>query len=180
MRGPKPPLITLTSRQRTLLEQWVRQATCAQRTVKRAQIILGAADGLNNQQIATQLGVYREQVRTWRTRWLAAADRLQAVEDQEEEVSLRPFIEDILADAPRSGTPATFSPEQIIDLIAVACEDPQDSGHPLSHWTPSALRREVIKRQIIDAISTRQVGRFLKGSGFEAASESLLAPPPIR
>ena len=38
MRGPKPPLITLTSRQRALLEQLVRQATCAQRTVKRAHI----------------------------------------------------------------------------------------------------------------------------------------------
>jgi len=135
---------------------------------------------LNNQQIATQLGIYREQVRTWRGRWLAATDRLTAVEAQEEEAALRDHLEAILVDAPRSGTPATFSPEQIIDIIAVACEDPQDSGHPLSHWTPSALRREVIKRQIVDSISSRQVGRFLKGSGFEAAPDSLLAPPPIR
>jgi putative transposase len=143
-------------------------------------MILAAADGLNNQQIATQLGVYRGQVRLWRNRWLAATDHLKAVEEAEEKASLHSSIETLLADAPRAGTPATFSPEQIIDIIAVACEDPQDSDHPLSHWTPSALCREVLKRQVVDAISPRQVGRFLKGSGFETASESLLAPSPVR
>ena len=179
MRGPKPPPIELTCRQRLVLERLVRQATCAQRTVTRAQIILGAADGLNNQQIATRLGLDRQQVRIWRQRWLAAADRLKAVEEQEEEPALQPYLEQVLADAPRPGSPAIFSPEQIIDIIAVACEDPQDSGHPLSHWPPSALAREVIHRGLVASISSRQVGRFLKGGGFKAPSEPLLASSPI-
>ena len=179
MRGPKPPPIELTCRQRLVLERLVRQATCAQRTVTRAQIILGAADGLNNQQIATCLGLDRQQVRIWRQRWFAVTDRLKAVEAQEKEGRLQQHLEQVLVDAPRPGSPALFSPEQIIDIIAVACEDPQDSGHPLSHWTPSALAREVVHRQIVASISSRQVGRFLKRGGLKAAPESLLAAPPI-
>ena len=176
MRGPQPPLIDLTPRQRTLLDRLVHQATCPQRTAQRARILLAAAEGLNNQRIASQLGVHREMVHRWRHRWLAAAEGLARVEAEEDDRFLRQRIEAILTDAPRRGTPATFSPEQIVAIIAVACEDPHDSGHPLSHWTPSALAREVIQRQIVASISPRQVGRFLKGSGFKAASEPVLAP----
>jgi len=134
---------------------------------------------LNNQQIATRLGLDRQQVRIWRQRWFAATDRLKAVEAQEKEGRLQQHLEQVLADAPRPGSPALFSPEQIIDIIAVACEDSQDSGHPLSHWTPSALAREVIHRGLVASISSRQVGRFLKGGGFKAPSEPLLASSPI-
>ena len=71
--------------------------------------------------------------------------------------------------------PGTFEPEQIAQIIAVACEDPQDCGRPVSHWTPRELTDEVIKRGIVVSISPRSVGRFLKRSGFEAPPESLLA-----
>jgi hypothetical protein len=59
----------------------------------------------------------------------------------------------------------------------VACESPAASGRPVSHWTPRELAAEVIKRGIIDRISTRSVGRFLKRSGFKAASVPVLAQP---
>ena len=49
MRGPPPPAIDLTPRQRALLERLVRQATCPQRTVQRARILLACAEGLSNQ-----------------------------------------------------------------------------------------------------------------------------------
>ena len=62
MPGPQPAPIDLSDRQRALLERLTRQATAPQRTVTRAQIILLAAEGLNHQQIATRLGVYREMV----------------------------------------------------------------------------------------------------------------------
>ena len=179
MRGPPPPAIDLTPRQRALLERLVRQATCPQRTVQRARILLACAEGLSNQHIATQLGINRERVHRWRHRWVAAAEGLARAEAEEDDALLRPRIETILSDAPRRGSPAIFSPEQIIDIIAVACEDPQDSGHPLSHWTPSALAREVIHRGLVASISSRQVGRFLKGGGFKAPSEPLLASSPI-
>ena len=75
----------------------------------------------------------------------------------------------------RSGTPATFTAEQIVQRVAVACEDPADSGRPLSHWTPREVADEVRKRGIVETISTRSVGRFLKSGRLTAASGGGLA-----
>lgn len=176
MPGPTPPRVELTARQRDLLEQITRRQTSPQRLVRRAQILLHAADGMSSQQIVNQLALTHATVRLWRRRWREAASRLTALEAEEkEDRRLREQLEAILSDAPRSGTPDTFSPEQIIEILAVACEDPQACGHPISHWTPSALTREVIQRQIVPSISCRHVGRFLKGSGYPTPSQSLLA-----
>lgn len=71
------------------------------------------------------------------------------------------LIEMILSDAPRIGTPATFTPEQIVQIVAVACEDPQLSDRPITHWTPRELADEVVEREIVTVISPRSVGRFL-------------------
>ena len=71
-------------------------------------------------------------------------------------------MDEILADAPRSGAPSTFAPEQIATMIAVACKDPEACGRPVTHWTPRELAQEVILRGIVPTISARHVGRFLK------------------
>jgi hypothetical protein len=76
--------------------------------------------------------------------------------------ALRAAIEDVLSDSPRSGCPATFAPDQIARIIAVACEPPGDSDRPVTHWTPTELAEEVVARGIVPAISVRHVGRFLK------------------
>jgi hypothetical protein len=52
MRGPKPPVIHLTDTERAGLEALVRRRTVAQQIATRARIILAAADGCNNGQIA--------------------------------------------------------------------------------------------------------------------------------
>jgi putative transposase len=57
----------------------------------------------------------------------------------------------------------------------VGCEDPADSGRPVSHWTPREVAEEVRKRGIVETISTRSVGRFLKSGGFAAPSGRVLA-----
>ena len=85
------------------------------------------------------------------------------------------YIESVLADELRPGTPARFSLEQIVEILALACETPDASDYPISHWTPQALTVEAIKRGIVDQISVRHVGRFLKGGSTTTAPESLLA-----
>lgn len=106
--------------------------------------------------------LHRETIGIWRERWLRARPTLLAAEKEavgpQEWLGL---IETILSDAPRSGTPATFSPEQIVQIVVVACEAPQHSGRPISHWTPRELADEVIQRKIVMTISPRSVGRFL-------------------
>lgn len=114
----------------------------------RAKIIFAAAQGHTNQHIADTLKLTRPTVRLWRGRWVEAANRLAAVEAAEPPTDLSEFIETLLADAPRSGAPAKFTPEQICQLVAVSCELPADSGRPVSHWTPPELADEVVQRNI--------------------------------
>ena len=161
MAGPPPTALTLTGTQRRLLERLVRRHTSPQRFVRRAPIIVAAADGLNNEQIAQQLGLTRGTVRTWRDRWASASDELQAAEQAgADDAARRPLLTALLTDAPRLGAPVIFTAEQIVQRVALACTDPHDSGRPVTHWTPTELADEAEKRQIVASISPRSVGRF--------------------
>jgi putative transposase len=163
MRGPKPPTIDLTVRQRAVLEQLDRQRSAPHHRVTRARLILRAAAGHNNAQIGVALHLDRGRVRVWRARWRAATAPLAAAEAADpDDIHLQDAIETLLADAPRPGTPPTFSPEQVVQIVALACEPPADSERPISHWTPHELADEASKRAIVERISARSVGRFLK------------------
>jgi len=75
-------------------------------------------------------------VRLWRHRWAHASAQCTDIEATGAEKALRALIETVLADAPRRGRPATFTPEPLCHLVAVACASPAASGRPVSHWTP--------------------------------------------
>ena len=77
-------------------------------------------------------------VRLWRARWAHATPQLAAAEAEADEESLRDLIQEVLQDTPRSGRPATCTPEQLCQIVAVACEAPEASGRPVPHWTPRA------------------------------------------
>jgi putative transposase len=173
----KAPALPLRPRQRALLAHLVRRPSSTQQHVVRARIILLAGEGVGQQQIVDRLQVDRKTVYHWRTRWVAAQDRLVAVEAEEDDIALSKALLASLSDAPRCGAPATYSAEVICQLIAVACEEPETCGYPVSHWTPQALRLELIRRQIVADISPRQVGRFLKGGRSQTASCAVLGTP---
>jgi putative transposase len=169
----------LSEKQRAILERLIRRQTSSQRLVRRAKTILDAADGASNASSAVRLGLDRNTVRTWRYRWWSGAKALSAaaaVGDSEK--ALRRRIESLLTNAPHPGTPGEFSAEQLAQLISVACEAPEDAGHPVTHWTPRALADEVIKRGIVKSISPRTVGRFLKRSRSQTPSLARLAQSP--
>lgn len=181
MRGPKPPPIVLTPTQHVVLRRLARRQTGAQRLVRRAQIILEAASGANNEQIAKLLGIDRGTVRTWRMRWLEALPRLKAAEnvgddddDDDDERVVAGLVGEVLVDEPRSGKPATFTPEQICRIVALACEDPRDCGRPVTHWSTTELADEVVKQGIVRSISARSVGRFLGRSRSQTAPGAFL------
>jgi transposase len=161
--GSQPTPIKLTERQRTTLGQITRRQTASQNLVRRANIIMTVAEGMNNnQQVAQRLMLHRETVSIWRERWLKGTSTLLVAEKEDVGVhEWQGLIEMVLSDAPRIGTPATFTPEQIVQIVAVACEDPQLSDRPITHWTPRELADEVIERKIVTTISPRSVGRFL-------------------
>jgi hypothetical protein len=121
-----------------------------------------AYDKMFNQDIAAEVGLHRAQVALWRKRWSESWPALIAIECRESTAELSRAIEQVLSDAPRSGSPGTFTAEEVTEILAVACESPKDSGRPIDCWTHRELTDEVIKRKIVPAISISQVGRYLK------------------
>lgn len=152
MRGPRPPAIELTATERQALEHLVRRHTTPQQLALRARIVLAAAAGANNSQIARQEGVDVNTVRLWRMRWLA----LEAMAEDD----LR--VEDRLTDAPRPGTPVRITDEQVGQIVALACEAPERAGRPISQWTAREIAEEVKQRGLVEQISGRHAARLLK------------------
>ena len=173
MPGPVAQSIVVTAPQQGVLEQLVRRHTSPHALVRRAQIILAAASDPHNESIARRHGCTRKTVRTWRARWAAAAPQLIATELQPEDLHAQIAL--VLADAPRPGAPDTFTAEQIVQIIALACTPPADAARPISQWSPRDLAAEAVKRQIVASISPRSVERFLKAGRSAAPSQPLLA-----
>lgn len=165
MPGPTAIEVVLTDEECKELEALVRAGKTPQRIVFRARIILTLAQVRNVTEAAERLKTRRETVRIWRQYWIARAG---------ESVKAR------LSDAERPGTPPTITPEQWCKIIALACEEPEASGRPISHWTPRELADEAITREIVTSISARHVGRFLKSGRVETTPNSILAQQRTR
>jgi transposase-like protein len=140
--------VTVSAEQRGALERLVRTHSTPQQLALRAQMILQAADGVGVRASARDLGVWPKTVRYWRKRWRQAMDG-QSTEER-------------LADAPRSGAPATFTPEEICAVVSMTCEKPSDSERPISQWSQREIADEAMRRGIVKKVSQRSVGRFLK------------------
>ena len=103
----------------------------------------------------------RQRARYWRKRWRDADGKCAVCER--------------LADAPRSGAPATYTPEQICAVVAMTCEKPSESERPISQSNQREIADEAIRRGLVPKISQRSVGRFLKKGAPQAPSHPLLA-----
>ncbi len=152
MRGPKPPGVELAREVRHDLELLVRRHGTPQQVALRGRIVLAAAEGLNNSQIARRERVDVATVRLWRGRWLGLAP-----------IALADLtVEERLADAPRPGRRATITAEQQCQIVALACEAPSQSGRPISQWTGREIADELVQRGIVARISRRHAARLLK------------------
>ena len=157
----------ITERQQEILLTFSRSVTAPSRLRQRASIIVLAFSGLRNQDIAERVGLTHRQVGRWRRRWANAWSQLIDIECCEPRAVLRRAIVAILSDEPRPGAPAKFSPEQVTQILAVACEPPEKSGRPITHWTARELTDEVIRRGIVASISPSQVSRYLREAALQ-------------
>ena len=164
MPGPKPPEIKLTDEERQILEKLVRRHNTPQQIALRGRVVLAAADGKNNTQIAREFGTNVETPRLWRNRWLTLSP-----------ISLEDLsVEERLEDLPRPGAPLQITADQRCRIEAMACEDPEDSGRPISHWSAREIADEIVKRGILDQISPRHAARLLKRQRSQTPSDTVL------
>jgi putative transposase len=150
MRGPKAAALSLSEEERGALEKLVHRHSTAQQVALRGRIVLAAAAGKSNSEIAREVGLGVDRVREWRMRWL----RLQVVPLEELPVAER------LSDVPRPGKPSHITAEQTCQIVAMACEQPKE--RPISHWTGREIAEEVMRRGIVPKISARHAARVLK------------------
>lgn len=162
---PKAREVKLSEAERRGLEKLVKRYQVGQQIAMRARIVLAAGEGEKTHKIAERYGVSIDMVRLWRNRWIKLQDLCL------EDLSL----EDRLQDVPRPGAPARISADQRCRIEALACEKPEDSGRPITHWSSREIADELKKREIVEDISPRHAARLLKRGRPEAPFESVLA-----
>lgn len=156
MPGPRPEPIELSDKVRRELEKLAARHTTGQQKAQRARIILKAAEGKTNADIARELKQSLDMVRLWRRRWR----ELEAI--GWEDLSMDERLEDL----PRPGAPSRLTADQVCQMEQMACEAPEKAGRPISQWTGRELAEELIARGIVGSISPRHAARLLKGGRF--------------
>ena len=134
---PKKP-ITVQSAERQKLEMLARRPKIAQRLALRSKIVLRAADGHSNQEIARQLGCTGATVGKWRERF-------------------RHHGLDGLADEPRPGAPRRITDTEVEEAVTRTLEAPPPGA---THWSTRSLAREV-------GLSQRAVVRIWRAFGLQ-------------
>jgi len=130
----------LTAEEQAIIERLARSRTAAAREVERAQIIWHSQQGESVQSLAERLGLCTATVRFWIKRFNAAG--ISGLNDE-----------------PRAGRPATYTPEEVSEVVALSLTDPQTLNLPFASWTLDRLEtylNEVkgigIKRSRIDDV----------------------------
>ena len=142
--------VPVSDQERQVLEALVRRHNAPRVLAIRAQIVLLAANGVGVRATADRLSLGRATVQRWRRRWAGSVGARSV------------SVLERLVDAPRPGTPPTFTPEQICSILALACEPPRRDGLELNRWTQAELAAEIVSRGIAERISAGSVGRFLR------------------
>lgn len=142
MPRPSPYTITLSAKDRAVLEERARTYTASYAQVVRAKIVLLAADGAQNIDIAARLDVDVDVASRWRKRFY----------DQ----GLGGLV-----DRPRAGRPPRFSPLVLAQVKATACEPAAGSEVPLGRWSCPELARTTVERGVVESISASTIRRVL-------------------
>ena len=117
--------------------------------------------------ISGELGTERNTVKKWRSRWESGYEALTMFEQGEsgKGVSDRQLLEQmlkLLEDKPRSGAPKIITLAQEEQIVALACEAPEDYGIMMTQWNREMLAHVAIIQGIVDSISPRYVSNILK------------------
>jgi len=161
----KIKLPNLSKMQAVILNNLINRHAIKRNLWIRAKIILHLFHGYKKARIAKQLRIRRKVVYKWLKIWLKKEGKLKIAEKQgvkDKQLSL--LIVSVLSDAPRSGSPIKFTAEQMTQIVALACEKPENSGIPINYWDSKSLAREAVRREIVQDISPSTVGRILNDS----------------
>ncbi|HWD08183.1 MAG TPA: IS630 family transposase [Actinomycetota bacterium] len=142
MSRSSPFVVRLSAEDRAILEDLASSRVAAHAKVVRARIVLLAAEGMQNIDIARRVGVCVDVASKWRKRFC-----------EQGRAGLR--------DRPRSGRPKIFSGKVVAGVKAMACEPPEQRAVPLSRWSSHELAAQAISEGLVGTISSSTVRRWL-------------------
>ncbi len=135
----------LTDEEVTAIRRLAHSRTDPARAVERARIVWEAYQGARVPAIARALGVHEATVRTWLTRFNAGGP-------------------DALNDAPRSGRPPVYRPEEVGAVVAASLTKPDDLGLPFGSWTLDRLTAYLREEKGL-AIGRSRIATLLQQEG---------------
>ncbi len=152
LRGRPAPQVLLTDEERETLERWARRPKSAQSLAFRCRIVLAAASGESNSDIAARLGCSRTTVGKWRNRF--AEHRIDGLHDE-----------------PRPGKPRTIQDRDVERVIVKTLEEtPKDA----SHWSTRSMAKAT-------GMSQSAVSRIWRAFGLKPhlVDDFKLSPDPL-
>ena len=166
-RGNPAPAIPMTARQYSFLSQHWAKHSLPHHIKTRIRILLLASEGHTHASIKRELGIDVNTVKRWRRRWEAEFDSIKAFElgESGQGVSDKELLKRMLLvvkDHSRSGAPKRITLAQEKQIIALACEKPEDHGIPITQWNREMLAHVAKAKGIVETISPRYVGEILK------------------
>ena len=126
-RAKKHGNLTIKDGDRDILEKMAKSQTAEYRKVQRAKILLMSADGMSNVAISSALGVHRNTVATFITKYIAGG------------------LEYAINDSARTGKPNRITDDEKAWITNLACTKPKELGYAAELWTYRALRNHVQK-----------------------------------
>ena len=136
--GRPKQLLVLEAADREQLERWARRPKTEQRLALRSRIVLRCAEGLDNDEVAAELGVHAKTVSKWRRRFVAGGP-------------------EALSDQPRPGVPRTVLDDRVEEIVRRTIEEaPVDA----THWSTRSMARQV-------GVSASTVNRIWQAFGLK-------------
>lgn len=166
-RGRPTRPLSLTAREHSVLRSYLGSRRLSHGQHQRIRIVFAAAEGKSISAISRELGLTRSTVRQWRDRFDSALPALRSfaagvdghgVSDKE----LFDQILLVLTDRQRPGKPREITDAQVQQIVAIACRQPSDFGHPRSDWSYGLIAQVAVEQGIVEHLSGNYARELLK------------------
>lgn len=157
--------VRCSQRVKSLISKELQRHQLEKHYFSRMSIVYYSLSGMTNQEVAKENGCLDKTVRKWRGRWKEHQDVLEKFEQGHNtgpasDKELIEKIKEILSDKSRPGSPPRITSGEVARLQALACENPESYGLPITNWTHVELSKQAKKMGI--EISPAHYGRLLK------------------
>lgn len=148
----RAPRLVIDAAQRRDLQRMARSRVLSLRAMTRARIVLEAAEGTSNREVARRLGVSRPTVLQWRARFVAGG------------------VQTLLHEAPRSGRPRRIDAGRVEAIVRATLET---FPHPARRWSVRAMAAAY-------GVSPATVQRIWKERGLKPHLLAIFRPASIQ